>query len=80
MIAYMKKMSCAPPNQYKVTLWTSKEYMSVQNYIVNLDLYVTCEPLNDYTLCPSSCAPSEYVHCELTWQIAVTSPKSTLST
>ncbi len=45
--------------------------MLVQNYIVNLDLYVHCEPINDFTLCPCLCAPPEYVRCGLIWKIAV---------
>ncbi len=45
--------------------------MSAQNYIVNLDMYVHCEPPSDYILCPSPCVPPEYVHCDLTWENTV---------
>ena len=54
------KLHCAPP---KCT--------SVQTYIGNLDLYIHCEPPNDYTLRPCPCAPPEYVRCELTCKSAV---------
>ncbi len=40
------KLHCAPPK------WTL-----VQNHIVNLDLYVHCELLGYYILCPFPCAP-----------------------
>ncbi len=47
------KLCCALPK------WTL-----VQNYIVNLDLYVHCPPLNDYILCPCPCASPVHVHCQ----------------
>ena len=44
---------------------------SVQNYIVNLDLHIRCQPLKYFTMHPCHCAPPEYVHCHPTWKIAV---------
>ena len=49
------KLHCAPP-----------KCMSVENYIVNLDLHVRCQPQKYYTmrLCP--CASPVYVRCQPT--------------
>ena len=57
------------------TLCTAKVYVGTELH-VNLDLYVCCEPSNDYTLCPCPCAPPEYVSSELTWKMLGVTPTS----
>ncbi len=58
------KIVCAPPDQYKAL----PKYTLVQNYIVNLDLHVCCQPQKYYTKCLCLCAPPVYVCCQPTWK------------
>ena len=51
------KLHCAP-----------LKCMSVQNYIVNLDLHVRCQRQKYYTMHPCPCLPPVYVCCQHTWQ------------
>ena len=48
------KLRCALP-----------KYTSVQNYFLNLDLHVRCQPPKYYTTRPCPCAPPAYVHCQM---------------
>ncbi len=54
---------------------TLPKYMSVQKYIVNLDLHVRCQPQKYYTnIHPCPCAPPVYVRWQPTWKKCCRTP------